>query len=93
MYSINKLFDYNVIITFTTPSVWFLPSTEELQKIYFNRTQIGLNIGATSTMNYWSSTESDANKAMVVNLSFGTQYPDNKLNPVNQTNVLAIRYF
>jgi hypothetical protein len=79
--------------TLSNPSGWYLPSTGELLKIHENRAQIGIVTGVTSTMNYWSSTESDANKAMVVNLVLGSQYPDNKVNPQNQTNVLAIKYF
>ena len=88
--ALRYCFDYNGNNPFATPSVWFLPSTEELSKIYLNRTQIGLVIGATSKMNYWSSTESDVNNAIVVNLSLGSQYPMNKSATLN---VLAIRYF
>lgn len=75
-------------------SSWYLPSSGELLKIYENRNEIGLNIsGSNPNNNYWSSTEFDANKAIVVNIGFGGEYPDNKENPVNNTNVLAIRYF
>jgi hypothetical protein len=79
--------------TLSNPSGWFLPSTGELLKISENRAQIGIVSGATSAMNYWSSTESDANQAMVVNLVLGSQYPQDKDAPVNQINVLGIRYF
>jgi len=91
--AIRYCFNYNGNNPYATPSEWFLPSTEELYKIYLNRAQIGLVTGASSTMNYWSSTEVDIDKAMVVNLSLGSQYSVYKTNPVNQVNVLAIKYF
>lgn len=78
---------------FTTQSQWYLPSAGELLKIYENRSLIGYPIGATSSMNFWSSSEFNSNEAWVVNLALGSQYYMTKNAPVNQTNVIAIRYF
>jgi hypothetical protein len=98
-YAITECAKYKDEINSTTFSStnpiedWFLPSTDELMLIYNNRVQIGLSMSATSTMNYWSSTEYDADNAWVVNLSLGSQYITSKNNPINNPKVLAISYF
>ena len=58
-------------------SDWFLPSKDELNKMYLNIGQgnaLGLgNVGGFANYNYWSSTEFDLNYAYFQNFSYGTQ--------------------
>lgn len=49
---------------------WFLPSKEELNKLYDNRAAIG----GLSPQRYWSSSEEDRNNAWPQNFSNGYQY-------------------
>lgn len=49
-------------------SDWFLPSLDELNKLYLNRTAIG---GFTSTW-YWTSSQSSSTSATLTNFSNGT---------------------
>ena len=44
---------------------WYLPSKEELNKLYLNKTAIG----GFSNASYWSSTEYDSNKAWSMNFA------------------------
>jgi hypothetical protein len=48
---------------------WYLPSKDELNKLYINQTAIG----GFTTFNYWSSTEYDANNAWRQNFQNGNQ--------------------
>ncbi|MFZ1679143.1 MAG: DUF1566 domain-containing protein [Saprospiraceae bacterium] len=67
-------------------SDWYLPSKEELHKLYLNRAIIG---GFASAF-YWSSSEADANTAWVHSFAIGTQVTTAK----NQVlHVRAIRAF
>ncbi|MDO9579911.1 MAG: DUF1566 domain-containing protein [Bacteroidales bacterium] len=51
-------------------SDWYLPSIDELNKLYINRAAIGV----FSTMSYWSSTELDRNYAYAASYFHGTRY-------------------
>ena len=67
-------------------SDWYLPSKDELNTLYINRTLIG-NL---SNNNYWSSTEEDSNYSWYQNLSTGSTLDDDK----NYTGyVRAVRSF
>ena len=74
---------------------WYLPSIEELNKMYLNIGQgnaLGLgNIGGFANSVYWSSTESDNGIAWDQYFGNGTQ----KVNgdKVNYGNVRAVRAF
>jgi len=63
-------------------SDWFLPSIDELNKMYLNIGQgnaLGLgNIGGFAYTNYWSSTEDDSGNAWKQVFSSGIQYSFNK---------------
>ena len=56
-------------VTISGYSDWYLPSKEELNKLYLNRVAIG---GFTSTY-YWSSSEGNANDGWIQSLSSGNQ--------------------
>jgi hypothetical protein len=67
-------------------SDWYLPSKDELNKLWINRPAIG----GFSTLSYWSSTMSGSNLAWEQNFSNGDQNP----SPQNGAlNVRAIRAF
>ncbi|MBA7534931.1 hypothetical protein ES705_27181 [subsurface metagenome] len=68
-------------------SDWFLPSKDELNKLYDNRGVIG---GFTTVLNYWSSSEFDSGKAWVEDFDFGLQNYSNKTNGYF---VRPVRYF
>jgi len=67
-------------------SDWFLPSTDELYKLYLNRVVIG---GFVSSF-YWSSTESTSIYSYVINFFDGTTGSNNRLG---NDPVRAVRYF
>ena len=67
-------------------SDWYLPSKDELNKLYINRAAIG---GFSSTT-YWSSTEYNSNYAWYQSFNLGGQGYYNKSNPYS---VRAIRAF
>jgi hypothetical protein len=73
---------------------WYLPSIEELNKMYLNIGQgnaLGLgDIGGFAIGNYWSSTEIGSNNAWGQNLTFGYQGNSNK-DDLNH--VRAVRAF
>jgi hypothetical protein len=48
---------------------WYLPSKDELNKLYLNRTAIG----GFAYFNYWSSSENDNNFAWYQSFNFGGQ--------------------
>jgi hypothetical protein len=56
-------------------SDWYLPSKDELNKLYINRIAIGGFVGAY----YWSSSEADANSAWGQSFLNGNQQDNNKL--------------
>ena len=55
---------------------WYLPSKDELNKLYLNKTAIG----GFATNYYWSSSESSASNAWLQLFSDGSQPNYNKLN-------------
>jgi hypothetical protein len=65
---------------------WFLPNKQQLNLIYSNRSSIG---GIVNTY-YWSSSESDDNKAWAQDFSNGQQLDGKK---TNTSHVRAIRSF
>ena len=73
---------------------WYLPSIEELNKMYQNIGQgntLGLgNVGNFANNFYWSSTEDDANRAWGQRFYDGAQYYDYKNYPYY---VRAVRAF
>jgi len=69
-------------------SDWFLPSLNELQKLYENKSLIG---GFTNNY-YWTSKIYDANAGLCAGIGFGTGVMD--WLPTSNTNyVRAVRYF
>ena len=74
---------------------WFLPSKDELNKLYENIGQgnaLGLgNIGGFAASSYWSSTEYDNSNAWTQYFNVGNQYSYYK--PSNYFNVRAVRAF
>lgn len=66
---------------------WFLPSKDELNKIYLNKNTIGGNMIAF----YWSSTEYSANSASCQLFYDGSQNPESKSS--NPHYVRAVRKF
>jgi hypothetical protein len=69
-------------------SDWYLPSLDELNKLYLNRVAIGSF--ATVYPNYWSSSEYDAGFAWYQRFSDGNQYVIDKANTYR---VRAVRAF
>ena len=67
-------------------SDWYLPSKNELSKLYLNKAAIG---GFTSSY-YWSSSEASDTKAWAQNFGSGTQMDGSKFNAIP---VRAIRAF
>jgi hypothetical protein len=67
-------------------SDWYLPSVDELNKLYLNRVAIGGFAGSY----YWSSTESNLNDAWRQHFNDGFQVINYKLNALN---VRAVRAF
>ncbi|MDP1728198.1 MAG: DUF1566 domain-containing protein [Bacteroidota bacterium] len=67
-------------------SDWYLPSKNELNKLYLNKTAIG----GFSAFNYWSSSESDVNNAKYQIFSNGSQLKYDKNIPLY---VRAVRSF
>ncbi len=65
---------------------WYLPSKDELQKLYQNRAAIG----GFATYFYWSSTESNATEAWWYSFFDGVAYSYAKSTPVR---VRAVRAF
>lgn len=65
---------------------WFLPSRDELLKLYDNRAAIG----GFSATEYWSSSEATATNAYVVNFSTGA---NSGIPKTSNKSVRPIRYF
>jgi hypothetical protein len=57
-------------------SDWYLPSKEELYKLYLNKAVVG----GFADYDYWSSTENSALNAWVLLFANGYQYIDNKMD-------------
>lgn len=79
--------DYSVTVGSVTYNDWFLPSKDELNKLYINRDAIG---GFVDYFDYWSSSENGANDAW-------RQYFYNGLQNISSKNlpygVRAVRTF
>ncbi len=76
-------------LTIGSYSDWYLPSIDELNKLYLNRTTIGgFYVGAFNF--YWSSTESGSTDAIVQDYNTGGQTNRTKSN---STRFRAIRSF
>lgn len=67
---------------------WYLPGAAELKKLYLNKSAVG-NFSNSNTV-YWSSTETDQNKATAINISNGNQQSSSKDNVFS---VRAVRTF
>ena len=75
---------------------WFLPSINELNKMYENRSTINTTASANSGSNfttnyYWSSTEKDTNNVWLRNFSNGVLFNISKDD--TRPNVRAVRAF
>ena len=70
----------------TTYGDWYLPSKYELNLLYLKRS----TVGNFADDKYWSSTESDKDKAWTINFSTSSNSPDDK---TNKNRVRAIRNF
>ena len=68
-------------------SDWFLPSRDELNKLYINR----VLIGGLNGINYWSSSE--VNATHVWGHTFPTGYQDNSYYKASTASVRAMRVF
>ena len=66
-------------LTLNGQSDWYLPSKDELNKLYLNRTAIG----GFGTGQYWSSSEFASNAAWNQNFSDGAQYNELKNRSLN----------
>ena len=78
-----------------TYSDWFLPSKDELNKMYLNIGQgnaLGLGNVGGFLYSYWSSTEHDDTKAWGQNFSSGKPWKQSK-GYGNGLNVRAVRAF
>jgi trimeric autotransporter adhesin len=69
-------------------SDWYLPSKDELQKLYINRSYIG----GSTTGNYWSSSEFSAYYAWVIYFASGLTFTYNKDNALYVRAVRAFSY-
>ena len=67
-------------------SDWYLPSKDELNKLYINR----VAVGGFSSVNYWSSSEFGASDAWAQSFNSGTQFGNTKLASLR---VRAVRTF
>ncbi|MEP6674643.1 MAG: hypothetical protein ABJA78_05795 [Ferruginibacter sp.] len=74
-------------------SDWFLPSKDELNKIYLNRIEIGGACGISGGLcatNYWTSSQYDVSNVWIENMGVGTQQVTGK---AGNFTVRPIRYF
>jgi len=79
--------DYSIIDNSTTYSDWFLPSKDELNKLYLQKALIG---GFANDL-YWCSSEGSKDWSWCQNFSSGEQ--ESNLYKSNKINVRAIRSF
>jgi hypothetical protein len=79
--------DYAVTVGSTTYTDWFLPSKDELDKLYINRAAIG---GFGDYFDYWSSSENGANDAWKQGFYNGLQGISSKSLPIG---IRAVRAF
>ncbi len=69
-------------------SDWFLPSLDELQKLYKNKAAIQVS---PSNIYYWSSTNTSVGYAYAINFMYAN--PPYSVSKDNAYNVRAVRYF
>ncbi len=79
--------DYSIIIGNVTYDDWFLPSKDELNKLYANKAAIG----GFSAVDYWSSSEYNVNYAWFHDFSIGLQIANH--NKAGFKRVRAVRAF
>jgi hypothetical protein len=90
-YAAKLCADYSVIVGGVTYDDWYLPSKDELNKLYINRTAIGgFASGGIEGDFYWSSSEVDSLAAWDQEFNVGSQTTPIKGYP---TYVRAIRAF
>ena len=90
-YAAKLCADYSVIVGGVTYDDWYLPSKDELNKLYINRTAIGgFASGGIEGDFYWSSSEFDSLAAWDQEFNVGSQTTPIKGYP---TYVRAIRAF
>lgn len=70
---------------------WFLPSKDELNKVYLSRDKVS-GLGSSGTY-YWTSTEQDSQNSWVQDLSNGTQTPIGGGNKTISYRYRAMREF
>jgi hypothetical protein len=78
--------DYTVTVNSVTYDDWFLPSKDELNKLYLNQ----VAIGGFADDKYWSSSEGDAYIAWFQYFGDGSQYANPKYDDLR---VRAVRAF
>ncbi len=84
-------FDYSVTENGITYMDWFLPSYDELSKMYTNRTAVG-GFNTSSGTYYWSSSEVSSTLATTIHFFNGTQTSSDKNSTTNYRS-RAVRYF
>jgi hypothetical protein len=90
-YAAKLCADYSVIVGGVTYDDWYLPSKDELNKLYINRTAIGgFASGGIEGDFYWSSSEFSSSEAWDQEFNVGSQGYGIKSFP---TYVRAIRSF
>ena len=84
----KEAFGYEVTDGETTYGDWFLPSKDELNKLYLNKDAIG---GFTNTKPYWTSSQIDNYDSWSQYFSIGAQSSEAKYGFLNKTRF--VRYF
>lgn len=87
-YAASVCDNYSVTVDGITYDDWYLPSKEELNLLYAQRTVVG---GFTKNF-YWSSTETNSKYALGLYFLNGDQFPHDKSGS-NYSHVRAIRSF
>jgi hypothetical protein len=87
-YAAGTCADYSVTEGGVTYDDWFLPSKDELYKLYINKAAIG---GFAGTY-YWSSTEFNSTDALVQAMHYGGQ-PNKPKSTADPRLVRAVRTF
>ena len=91
-------YDYSTTVNGITYNDWFLPSKDEITKMYLNRATInttasangGGNFSSSTPSNYWSSSEDDSNHAWCQSFTIGYQPSSVKANALK---LRAVRAF
>jgi len=82
--------DYSITVGSITYDDWFLPSKDELNKLYDNRVAIG---SFTFDVNYWSSSEVSFDLALFQTFHTTTTYWQSNSSKPNTHRVRAVRAF